>query len=58
MQLSLEQVSKSVSGEVHLHPLNLALQPGQVTVLLVVTVTPSLPSVWPYCAATPFASTS
>jgi len=34
MQLSLEQVSKSVSGEVHLHPLNLALQPGQVTVLL------------------------
>ena len=34
MQLSLESVSKSVSGEVHLHPLSLALQPGQVTVLL------------------------
>ena len=34
MQLTLERVSKTVAGEVHLHPLELALQPGQVTVLL------------------------
>ena len=34
MQLSLEGVGKSVSGQVHLYPQNLALHPGQVTVLL------------------------
>eukprot|EP01034_Spumella_vulgaris_P025208 gene25208-31639_t len=34
MQLSLEGVGKSVSGHVHLYPQNLALHPGQVTVLL------------------------
>ncbi|PUE06456.1 ABC transporter [Limnohabitans sp. T6-5] len=34
MQLILEGVGKSVSGQVHLYPQHLALHPGQVTVLL------------------------
>lgn len=34
MQLTLEGVGKSVSGHVHLYPQSLALQAGQVTVLL------------------------
>lgn len=34
MQLILEGVGKSVSGQVHLYPQTLALHPGQVTVLL------------------------
>lgn len=34
MHLSLEQLSKSVAGQAYLYPLDLALKPGQVTVLL------------------------
>lgn len=34
MQLTLERVSKTVSGQPYLHPLNLTLKPAQVTVLL------------------------
>ncbi|GAA6142952.1 ABC transporter ATP-binding protein [Hydrogenophaga sp. 5NK40-0174] len=34
MQLSLEQVGKTVGPEVHLYPINLAPVPGDVTVLL------------------------
>ena len=34
MQLTLERVSKTVSGQAHLYPLDLNLQPGQVSVLL------------------------
>lgn len=38
MQLTLEDVSKTVGSEVHLHPLSLALQPGAVNVLLGATL--------------------
>ena len=34
MQLTLEGVSQTVSGEPFLYPMSLALQAGQVTVLL------------------------
>ena len=34
MQLTLEQVGKTVGPDIHLHPLDLALVPGAVTVLL------------------------
>jgi len=34
MQLTLERVSQTVAGEPFLYPMSLALQPGQVTVLL------------------------
>jgi glycerol transport system ATP-binding protein len=34
MQLTLQGVSKAVSGQPYLYPLDLALQPGRVTVLL------------------------
>ena len=34
MQLTLQGVSKTVSGQPYLYPMDLALQPGQVTVLL------------------------
>jgi len=34
MKLALRNVSKSVSGQPYLYPLNLELEPNQVTVLL------------------------
>ena len=34
MQLTLERVSQTVSGEPFLYPMSLSLQAGQVTVLL------------------------
>ena len=34
MQLTLQGVSKTVAGQPYLYPLDLALQPAQVTVLL------------------------
>jgi glycerol transport system ATP-binding protein len=38
MQLTLERVSKVVASEPHLHPLDLALQPGAVNVVLGATL--------------------
>jgi glycerol transport system ATP-binding protein len=38
MQLTLERVSKVVASEVHLHPLDLTLQPGAVNVVLGATL--------------------
>jgi glycerol transport system ATP-binding protein len=34
MQLMLERIEKQVAGQTHLYPLNMALEPGAVTVLL------------------------
>mgnify|MGYP002712747089 CR=1 FL=1 len=34
MQLVLERIEKQVGAQTHLYPMDLALQPGEVTVLL------------------------